>query len=322
MPRPKVGLGRDPFAALEEKRAPVLAEVSLQSEVDLETRTIRLEDIEVDDHFNARTNYDEQEIASLADNIREEGLLNPLTVRYRPHRKPAYFLVAGFKRHRALQRLEVTTAPARVCRVELDAQAYLLNLAENTSGRSDLSAADIAKRCAWLSESYGLSGAQIAEHVKLSKAHVNNLIRVNRQLHPTIAAAFEANHDSAKLQRLVALCSQPADAQLKAWQEMVRLDRRADTHAEPRKDVTKDSDAEEGRVRPTIRVIQKALRRLNSPAAAHLEADWRKGFAEALQWVIGDAEAPSLGVDLSVRRGRPAVHEEAKSSLSEATEDA
>lgn len=305
------GLGRDPFAVLDTRvvAAPSLVEVPALSEVDLETITINVADIEVDENFNARTIYDEAEIASLAESIQKEGLLNPVTVRHRPHRKPSYFLVAGFKRLRALRSLDVKNVPARLCRAERDADAYLLNLAENTSGRSDLTAADIAQRCAWLSENYALSGAEIAERVKLSKPHVNNLIRINRQLHPDVLSAFRANHASAKVQRLVALSSRSHDEQLKTWNEMVRMDSRADAHAEkePAKAAEPRGEAE-GRARPTARIIHKAIEALGSQSASEAE-EWRRGFSEALRWVLGEADAPPLGVDLTVRRGRPAVGE-------------
>lgn len=302
-PRNKPRLGKDPFAAEAATATRALSVVADSSPVDLTTITIELDDIEADDTFNARTEYPEAEIASLAESIKREGLLNPITVRHRPHRKPSYFLVAGFKRFRALRKLEVSSAPARVCRAERDVDAYLLNLAENTD-RSDLTAADLAQRCAWLSEQYSLSGAEIAERVKLSKAHVNNLIRVTKQLHPEILEAFRTEHPSAQVQRLVGLCSRPPEEQLKAWNQVLALDRRAEQRTqEPssgKPEANEDGDGKGSR--PTPRVIQKALAALDRLPATD---EWRRGYAEALQWVLGTGAAPAVDVDLGVRRGRP-----------------
>ncbi len=306
---PRKGLGKDPFAALETGTRPVLTEVPPLSEVDLETTTISIADIEASDTFNARSTYNDDEIEALAESIKKEGLLNPLTVRHRPHRKPAFFLVAGFKRLRALRTLEQSHVPVRLCRTERDADAYLLNLAENTSGRSDLTPADIALRCAWLGETYGLSGAEIAERVKLSKAHVNNLIRLTKQLHPEVLQAFRDNHPSAKVLRLVAICARSHEDQLSAWQDLVRMDGRADARAEKGPSESKPIDPSR-RVKPTQLVLQRAAEALRSGAKADASDEWRKGFSEALSWVLGEADPPALGVDLSVKRGRPAQSSE------------
>lgn len=298
------GLGKDPFAQAAETTTRALAVVADPSSVDLETITVAVADIEVDDEFNARTDYPEAEIAALAKSIDEKGLLNPVTLRHQPHKKPPYFLVAGFKRMRALRALDVARVPARLCRAARPVDAYLLNLAENTD-RSDLSAADLAQRCAWLSEQYSLSGAEIAEHVKLSKAHVNNLIRLTKQLHPDILAAFRDEHPSAQVQRLVGLCSRTPEEQLKTWNQVLALDLRADQRAQGQTEEPAPSlpDAPDGKGRPTPRVIQKALAALDRLPAS--DDEWRRGYVEALQWVLGAGTAPPVDADLGVRRGRP-----------------
>lgn len=302
----KSRLGKDPFAQDTATATRALTVVTERSSVDLESITVDVDDIEVDDTFNARTEYPEEEIEALAQSIQEKGLLNPPTLRHRPHRKPSYFLVAGFKRLRALRRLGVGKVPARLCRSERDVDAYLLNLAENTD-RSDLSAFDLAQRCAWLSENYGLSGTEISQRVKLSKAHVNNLIRLTKQLHPEVLSAFRAEHPAAQVQRLVGLCSRAPEDQLKVWNQLQQLERRAAARTQEQlqqEDTESSPDEGElaGKGRPTQRVMQKAikaLQRLPEPD------EWRRGYIEALQWALGAGAAPSVDVDLGVRRGRP-----------------
>ena len=58
--------------------------------------------------FQARKSFDEQELTALAQSIRENGLLQPVTVR---RAAEGYELVAGERRLRACQLAKMTTIP-------------------------------------------------------------------------------------------------------------------------------------------------------------------------------------------------------------------
>ena len=62
--------------------------------------------------FQARKSFDEQELTALAQSIRENGLLQPVTVR---RAAEGYELVAGERRLRACQLAKMTTIPAILC---------------------------------------------------------------------------------------------------------------------------------------------------------------------------------------------------------------
>lgn len=62
--------------------------------------------------FQARKSFDEQELTALAQSIRENGLLQPVTVRKVAE---GYELVAGERRLRACQLAKMTTIPAILC---------------------------------------------------------------------------------------------------------------------------------------------------------------------------------------------------------------
>ena len=61
--------------------------------------------------FQARREFSEQELAALAQSIRENGLLQPVTVRKLSD--GGYELVAGERRLRACRLAKMTTIPAR-----------------------------------------------------------------------------------------------------------------------------------------------------------------------------------------------------------------
>ena len=59
--------------------------------------------------FQARRTFEEQELAGLAQSIRENGLLQPISVRKAAE---GYELVAGERRLRACKLAQMTTIPA------------------------------------------------------------------------------------------------------------------------------------------------------------------------------------------------------------------
>ena len=72
--------------------------------------------------FQARKSFDEQELTALAQSIRENGLLQPVTVR---RAAEGYELVAGERRLRACQLAKMTTIPAILCSYADDRTAAL-----------------------------------------------------------------------------------------------------------------------------------------------------------------------------------------------------
>lgn len=77
--------------------------------------------------FQARTAFDEQELAGLAQSIRENGLLQPITVRKTDQ---GYELVAGERRLRACKLAKMQTIPAILCDYG-DEQTAAMGLLEN-----------------------------------------------------------------------------------------------------------------------------------------------------------------------------------------------
>jgi ParB family chromosome partitioning protein len=124
---------------------------------------------------NPRRNFDKEELKSLAESIRQKGILQPLVVR--PADAPGFYtLVAGERRLRAAQMAGLHEVPA-VVREMSDAEALEIAIIENVQ-RADLSPVEEARGYAQLIEDYGYTQQQLAEVVGKSRSHIANTLRL------------------------------------------------------------------------------------------------------------------------------------------------
>ncbi len=123
-----------------------------------------------------RQDFDDEAIDSLADSIREQGLLQPILVR--PHSdKPGEFeIVAGERRWRAAQRAKQHSVPIILRELD-DAQALELAIVENVQ-RQDLNPIEEAQGYRRLIEEFGHSQDQVSRVVGKSRPHVANTLRL------------------------------------------------------------------------------------------------------------------------------------------------
>ena len=124
--------------------------------------------------FQARTAFDETEIAALAVSILQNGLLQPISVRKTGYHK--YQLVAGERRLRACQLAKMTTIPAILCSYADDRTAAL-GLLENIQ-RADLNAIEEAASYRQLMDRFGHTQEKLADALNKSRSHIANLLRL------------------------------------------------------------------------------------------------------------------------------------------------
>ena len=121
-----------------------------------------------------RKRFDESALASLADSIRERGVLQPVIVR------PAgdeYELVAGERRWRAAELAGEETIPALVDGALDEAGSLELALIENVV-REDLTAIEQARTLAVLLGDLRMTGAVVAKRLGRSRADIVNTVRL------------------------------------------------------------------------------------------------------------------------------------------------
>ncbi len=130
--------------------------------------------------YQPREHFDEEELASLAESIREVGILQPVLVR---ETNDGYELIAGERRWRAARRVGLQNIPALVRDTD-DASALEHALVENVH-RSDLNVLEEAAAYQQLIEDFGLTHEEVAIRVGRSRTSVTNTMRL-LQLPPTV----------------------------------------------------------------------------------------------------------------------------------------
>jgi ParB family transcriptional regulator, chromosome partitioning protein len=121
-----------------------------------------------------RRTFDQARLAELAESIRTRGVLQPIVVR--PLAGGSFELVAGERRLRAAQMVELKTIPALVRDTD-DWERLDLALAENMA-RVDLNPIEEARACAMLVDDLGLTKQEVGRRVGRSRVAISNLIRL------------------------------------------------------------------------------------------------------------------------------------------------
>jgi len=121
-----------------------------------------------------RRTFDQARLAELAESIRTRGVLQPIVVT--PLAGGTFELVAGERRLRAAQMVELPTIPALVRETD-DWERLDLALAENMA-RVDLNPIEEARACAMLVDDLGLTKQEVGRRVGRSRVAISNLIRL------------------------------------------------------------------------------------------------------------------------------------------------
>lgn len=125
--------------------------------------------------FQPRVSFNNEELQSLAASIRENGLINPITVR-ESSVKGKFEIIAGERRFRALVMLGWQSVPVIIKKLD-DKSAQAVALVENLQ-REDLNPIEEACGYKELLEKHGLTHDQVAESVGKPRSTVSNFIRL------------------------------------------------------------------------------------------------------------------------------------------------
>lgn len=121
-----------------------------------------------------RRNFDEEQLLTLADSIREHGILQPLAVR--AVGEGYYQIIAGERRWRAARIAGLSEVPVVV--IEADDKTVMeLALVENLQ-RQDLNPMEEAEGYRSLMEEFGMTQEQAAQRVGKSRPAVANALRL------------------------------------------------------------------------------------------------------------------------------------------------
>ena len=165
---------------------------------------------------NPRRTFDEAKLYELAESIKHNGLIQPITVR--PNNQ-GFEIVAGARRYRAAQLAELFSVPARIVEID-DAKALEWQLVEN-SQRVDVHPYEEAQGFQRLLDIPGYDVAALIEKSGKSASHVYARLSL-LQLIPTVAEAFTQERITASHANLIARL--PQESQAEAFEQCWRKD--------------------------------------------------------------------------------------------------
>ena len=135
--------------------------------------TIPIDSIEANP-FQPRKEFDQNALEELAQSIRQQGVITPITARQMPDGK--YQLIAGERRLRASQIAGLKELPAYI-RIATDTQMMEMALVENIQ-RENLNAMEIAFSYNALIEECQLTHEQLSEKVGKNRSTITNYLRL------------------------------------------------------------------------------------------------------------------------------------------------
>lgn len=135
-------------------------------------QTLRLNEIEPN-REQPRKNFDDESISSLADSIKQHGILQPLLVR--PYGS-SYQIVAGERRWRAARMAGLEEVPVNIRELS-DSETMQIAVIENLQ-RENLNPVEEALGYNELIEKYGMTQEKVAKMVGKSRSSIANSVRI------------------------------------------------------------------------------------------------------------------------------------------------
>ena len=165
--------------------------------------------------FQPRTEFDETALRELADSIKEQGVIQPVTVRKLGYNK--YQLISGERRLRASKMAGLAKIPVFI-RVANDEQMLELALIENIH-RENLNAIEVAISYQRLIDECNMTQEEVSDKVGKSRSAVANFLRLLK-LPAEVQIAIRDGHISMGHAR--ALINIPdKEQQLKLLQQII-----------------------------------------------------------------------------------------------------
>jgi len=165
-----------------------------------------------------RKEFDEEKLSQLAQSIKQQGIIQPITVRKIGRNK--YELISGERRFRASKIIGLKEIPAYIKEAN-DTQALEMALVENIQ-RQDLNALEIALSYQHLITDCNISMEDIGEKVSKNRSTVNNYLRLLK-LPDSIQAAVKSNKLGMSHARAIININNEQD-QLIVFDEIIKKD--------------------------------------------------------------------------------------------------
>ncbi len=218
MAKKRKALGRGLGALLDDSSSPEQKEQIKEQVQELSNfKEIPVTQIETNP-YQPRTHFDEDALNDLAESIRVQGIIQPITVRRLNDNE--YQLISGERRFQASQRAGLDKVPAYI-RTANDQEMLEMALIENIQ-RENLNAIEVALSYQRLLHECELKQEELGNRVGKKRSTVNNYLRLLR-LPPSIQMAVRDEEISMGHARAI-LGIEDVDAQIALYERVVRED--------------------------------------------------------------------------------------------------
>lgn len=223
--------------------------------------------------YQPRDFFDEAAIEGLAQSIRENGLITPITLRRLP--QGGYGLIAGERRLRALRKLGKVWADAVVMEAD-EADSRALSLIENLQ-RENLSCLEEARAMRELIRATGLTQEAVARKLGHSPAFVANRLRLLR-LPDEVQAVVARDNLSERHARALLALEGKKELQLRAAEEAARKKLSVKQTEALVKGLIKDAEKPLRRVKTVVRDKRMFVNALKDTVKRLAESGVEVGF--------------------------------------------
>lgn len=118
--------------------------------------------------------FDEQQLNSLIESIKEKGIIQPISVR---KNNGSFEIIAGERRFRAAKTIKLTTIPAYILKINDNFEMMELALIENIQ-RANLNSMEEAEGYLLLKNKYNFNQSEIAKKISKSRSEIANKMRL------------------------------------------------------------------------------------------------------------------------------------------------
>ena len=127
--------------------------------------------------WQPRKFFDKDEIDSLANSIKKQGVIQPIILKSKENKKNEFFIIAGERRWRASQQAKIHEIPSIIRDDVKNEKIAELSLVENIQ-RSGLNPIEEAEGYQSLINKYNYKQEDVAKAVGKSRSHIANITRL------------------------------------------------------------------------------------------------------------------------------------------------
>lgn len=286
MAKKKTGLGRGLSTILHDNTDTALSSEPKSAARALNFKEINVSEIETNP-YQPRIDFEENALQELADSIRVQGIIQPITVRRLSANE--YQLISGERRFRASQMAGLTSIPSYIKDVD-NQQMIEMALIENIQ-RADLNAMEVSLSYQRLLEECDLKQEELGERVGKARSTVNNYLRLLK-LPPEIQRGIQEEYITMGHAKSLLGIDQ-IEVQLAVFEKIISEDLSVRKTEEIVRDFGKEKIGTAN---------QKTPQSDHSPEAKRLQADLSSHFGTKVKVALnandkGEIKIPFVSID-------------------------